>query len=672
MANKSVGLLTFNFGANMSGFDRAMKKAQKNLKKFGKSMQRTGQTLSRNITVPILGLGVAALKFGSDLQETDSKFQQVFSSVREEAEKTAKTFQESFGLSELSAKTMLSGTGDLLVGFGFTEDAALSLAEKVNSLAVDVASFSNFAGGSEGASIALTKALLGETESAKALGIVIRQGTKEYKDRTRAIMIEKRVSELQAKALNNLEIMYKQTEKAQGDYARTSGDFANQMRLVKEELITLAGDMGQRLIPMAQQVVDKIKDLTKWFNGLNESTKDSIVKWGLIVAAIGPALIIIGRMATGLSALIPIMGGVVKALGFLRVAIVTNPIGVLVSALALATGAFVVYKKKANDASQANNQFNGSVETLSEKMNRLTKLADDAGKGQFTLGIEELTEIIEELEKKSTKVFKKDGKMFTTIQGTVISIEDLAKKYGISVQKMMEGLEGTKLVKAKELIIKLKNAQREANNVTITGVEVTKEHKKSLDPLLKAIIAYSENFRVMGASMDGVNFKYTTFNERQQTAIQGFKMFGEILTTSLDNAMTSQENFFDSFVANIKKAIQSLLIQLAVLTLISAILPVSLGGIGKRALSTGSIMQNLGSLMGVGENTLPQLGNGGIVTGPTAALIGESGPEAVIPLNKLNQFAGGGSQNIVVTGKIVGNDIWLSNAKTQFNRLRTT
>ena len=41
-------------------------------------------------------------------------------------------------------------------------------------------------------------------------------------------------------------------------------------------------------------------------------------------------------------------------------------------------------------------------------------------------------------------------------------------------------------------------------------------------------------------------------------------------------------------------------------------------------------------------------------------------------LDKLKQYMGGGSQNVVVTGKIVGNDIWLSNEKTQFNRQRTT
>lgn len=41
---------------------------------------------------------------------------------------------------------------------------------------------------------------------------------------------------------------------------------------------------------------------------------------------------------------------------------------------------------------------------------------------------------------------------------------------------------------------------------------------------------------------------------------------------------------------------------------------------------------------------------GGIVTGPTLGLVGEAGPEAIIPLDRLNQFTGGGGDiNITVT-----------------------
>jgi hypothetical protein len=47
---------------------------------------------------------------------------------------------------------------------------------------------------------------------------------------------------------------------------------------------------------------------------------------------------------------------------------------------------------------------------------------------------------------------------------------------------------------------------------------------------------------------------------------------------------------------------------------------------------------------------VPAMANGGIVTGPTLALIGEAGPEAVIPLDR----AGGmGGINITVNAGLV-------------------
>jgi hypothetical protein len=46
---------------------------------------------------------------------------------------------------------------------------------------------------------------------------------------------------------------------------------------------------------------------------------------------------------------------------------------------------------------------------------------------------------------------------------------------------------------------------------------------------------------------------------------------------------------------------------------------------------------------------LPRLAEGGIVSSPTVALIGESGPEAVIPLDKLGKMGQGNTINITVT-----------------------
>jgi hypothetical protein len=47
---------------------------------------------------------------------------------------------------------------------------------------------------------------------------------------------------------------------------------------------------------------------------------------------------------------------------------------------------------------------------------------------------------------------------------------------------------------------------------------------------------------------------------------------------------------------------------------------------------------------------IPYLADGGIVTGPTLAMIGEKGPEAVIPLNRGNSTPGGNNITINVQG----------------------
>ena len=64
--NKSVGLLNIVFGANLKSFNKAMKKAQRSVRKFGKSMQRTGANMTRNITLPVIALGAAAIKTFAD------------------------------------------------------------------------------------------------------------------------------------------------------------------------------------------------------------------------------------------------------------------------------------------------------------------------------------------------------------------------------------------------------------------------------------------------------------------------------------------------------------------------------------------------------------------------------------------------------------------------------
>ena len=107
MANKSVGLLTFAFGANMDGFNKAMGKAQKSLKKFSGKLKGIGKTMTTHITLPILAIGGASVKLAADMEETQDKFETVFASIKDEANSIAKEIQKSYGLSNRETKELM-------------------------------------------------------------------------------------------------------------------------------------------------------------------------------------------------------------------------------------------------------------------------------------------------------------------------------------------------------------------------------------------------------------------------------------------------------------------------------------------------------------------------------------------------------------------------------------
>ena len=62
MAKKSIGLLNIVFGANLKGFNRAMKKAQKSIRKFGSNMKKAGRTLTMGLTMPIIAFAAASVR----------------------------------------------------------------------------------------------------------------------------------------------------------------------------------------------------------------------------------------------------------------------------------------------------------------------------------------------------------------------------------------------------------------------------------------------------------------------------------------------------------------------------------------------------------------------------------------------------------------------------------
>lgn len=76
------------------------------------------------------------------------------------------------------------------------------------------------------------------------------------------------------------------------------------------------------------------------------------------------------------------------------------------------------------------------------------------------------------------------------------------------------------------------------------------------------------------------------------------------------------------------------------------------------------------SLVGV-MKSLPMLAEGGVVTGPTVAMIGEAGKEAVIPLDKLNDFVDVAPREVRVRGEIHASGKDLVVVIDNYNKVRS-
>jgi len=336
---------------NDQEYNRSLNAAERRLENFGRTAQNIGGGLTRALTLPIAAIGGASILAASNFEETEARFLTVFQGIEDAAEASAQGLQDSFGQSARSARELLGRTGDLLVGFGFTRDAALNLSTDVNELAVDLASFNNVQGGAERASQALTSALLGETESLKSLGIVIRQeAVQDRVDLMRATGELTTETDLQAKAIATYDLIIEQSGNAIGDYERTQDSFANSTRELRAAFEDLRVEIGEKLLPIVTPLVQATTDAVEAFNDFDPAVQNTAIAVGGLAAVVGPILFAIGTLSRGIGQGMRTIRGAVSALPrvFARI---LGPRGAIILAIAAFVGS-------------SRERFDGFVEAL--------------------------------------------------------------------------------------------------------------------------------------------------------------------------------------------------------------------------------------------------------------------------------------------------------------------
>lgn len=123
----------------------------------------------------------------------------------------------------------------------------------------------------------------------------------------------------------------------------------NAMKIAGAEL---GESISNVVAPILKDVAQVVREFSKWFGALPDGAKETIVRIAALIALIGPALVIIGKITTGIGSIVSIGGKLVTFLsGSLVPAMgaVTASGGWIIGAIALAIAAiaalaYIIYK----------------------------------------------------------------------------------------------------------------------------------------------------------------------------------------------------------------------------------------------------------------------------------------------------------------------------------------
>ena len=220
-----------------------------------------GVTALAGFGAAVVGIGAQLIGMGSSAEEMLGKFNVVFAQTGGQVTGQLSAFANEVGRSKFELLAMASTFGDTLKPMGFTEEAAAGMSVELSKLATDLGSFNDMEM-SESLE-RLQGVLIGNHENALAFGVIINENTlkaelaKNGWENLTGAALE------QAKVQARINLLMAGTTDAQGDAARTSQSWANQMRALKATVTDAATELGLKLLPAVTPLLAMIGSMAK-------------------------------------------------------------------------------------------------------------------------------------------------------------------------------------------------------------------------------------------------------------------------------------------------------------------------------------------------------------------------------------------------------------------------
>jgi tape measure domain-containing protein len=683
----AIGKLLLKLGIDTTNLDKELGKVEKSMSKFGQNMQNIGSTLTQSLTLPIVGLGAASLKSFADIEKLQNGLIAIMGSSEEagiEMEKLRKV-AENPGLA-LPEVVKASAS---LQSVGMNADAAR---ETITQFGNAVARAGGGAEQFEGVVLALSQI--------SAVGKVTQEDLNQIKERLPefARVMKEEFGVVTAEGIRELGIsseeFIKRSVGALGNLERANGGLANTFDNLQDNVSASLAELGKainetlNLESVVASFSAGLQKLVDGFKSLNPETQGFIVKAGLLVAALGPAIFIVGKLITTFSALIGttrlIMDTVKKLSTVISGAfakILSNPaiLGVTLAIAAVGAIALYVYDNwKAFSDNFKNiwiNIKNSVMQGVTFVLGKLDSLQKALGLDLFDLS--GMTKYQEE-QRIVAAEFKTIGETVDSLKGKFKSLFMAAPGkgtggggtegtgdlvFGNGGTPTGGGTEGGKGIGA-------------ALNTPIDTVNLL----PTLDLLpdkLESISAANERLKQTNEDVANSFNKiaptaksaYDSLGQGQQIIAASILSFGELAASGFESmkelAAAVRKSVADIIANFIRMYVSKALASVPLSPFMVAIAPAI-------AAAAGGVAKSL--IMKIGA---PKLAEGGLATGPTMALVGDNrnarvDPEVIAPLSKLKSMMGDMGIGGTLETRISGNDliILLNRSQKGLNRVQ--
>tara|TARA_R110001583_G_scaffold129773_3_gene281631 strand:+ start:644 stop:2998 length:2355 start_codon:yes stop_codon:yes gene_type:complete len=478
------------------------------------------------------------------------------------------------------------------------------------------------------------------------------------------------------------------------------------LRKLKSQLEGVAIQLGEMLIPIFQKLMSVFSSVLTHFSSLSGSMKTVAVTLGILIAGIGPAISLIGAMATAFAAL-------------------TGPIGLAIGAILGIVAAFVyvrenwdAFKERLGDWRWWKNALIQALQWLIE-FNPLSMVLEGFntvleffGKNTIPNPFEKIADGLDDL-KSETKTYENEFGSFTDavknqaseaadaigLMGAALGVggggsaQSASTTTGAFTMGPEEFDYGSFMPEPEDDGGFWNKSAEDITEWANTAIKAIEEFEKTWGRAVNQAASIYNQFIQGQIETDKQKLeadleKLEADKEREIFAVQNAIMTEQEKEDALlaidedfaDKAETLQENQATKERALKRKQAKAQKVA-DLFSVASYTAKAVMGAVAAYPASGGLPFSAINAALGVAQAgaimaaPLPALAEGGLAFGPTAALVGDNpgaqaDPEVIAPLSKLQGMMGNSVQTVRVIGEISGENIVLASDRYNTNKNR--